>query len=156
MIPGLDALLGGLAGGIFRMVPEVLKFYDRKNERSHELSMQDASLAADKARYGNQLSVASVQAEQSQFSAAVGVLQEALKGQFQVVGVAWIDGLNMCVRPVLTYSFFALYSGIKIVALANGETLASQWTTEDMGLFSGIMSFYFLGRVFDSPKKGNA
>lgn len=32
-------LLGSIFGGIFRMAPEVLKFFDKKNERMHELNM---------------------------------------------------------------------------------------------------------------------
>jgi hypothetical protein len=39
----LDILSGGifgsLLGGIFRLAPEVLKWLDKKNERSHELEM---------------------------------------------------------------------------------------------------------------------
>ena len=32
-------LLGSIFGGIFRMAPEVLKWMDQKNERTHELNM---------------------------------------------------------------------------------------------------------------------
>lgn len=147
-----ETLLGGLVGGIFRMIPEVLKFMDAKNERAHELAMQAANLESDKAKYANQLAVVDRQVEGQQFVSAVSALQEALKGQFQLTGNVWIDALNMSVRPVLTYGFFSLYAGIKIAALVNGAPLAQQWGQEDMGLFSGIMSFYFLGRVFDRVK----
>ena len=37
----IETLLGGLLGGAFRLAPEVLKWLDRKGERSHELAMQD-------------------------------------------------------------------------------------------------------------------
>jgi len=32
-------LLGSIFGGVFRLAPEVLKFFDKKNERQHELNM---------------------------------------------------------------------------------------------------------------------
>ncbi len=32
-------LLGSIFGGLFRLAPEVLKWLDKKNERSHELLM---------------------------------------------------------------------------------------------------------------------
>ena len=32
-------LLGSIFGGVFRLAPEVLKFFDKKNERQHELLM---------------------------------------------------------------------------------------------------------------------
>lgn len=144
-----ETLLGGILGPLFRLVPEFLKYLDRKEERKHELAMQAAALEADKAKYANQLAVATTQADAVEFTQAVGALQEALRGQFQMTGVKLIDGLNMSVRPVITYAFFSLYAGIKLQSLVNGATLASLWTEADMGLFSGIISFYFMGRVFE-------
>lgn len=144
-----STILGGLLGGIFRLIPEFLKFVDRKNERAHELAMQAANLEADKAKYANQLATSKMETEASMFNQAVTALQEALRGQFQLTGNKWVDGLNMTVRPVLTYSFFGMYAFIKINALVMGAPFASVWTPEDMGLFAGIMNFYFLGRVFD-------
>lgn len=43
-------ILGGLFGGIFRLAPEVLKFFDKKNERQHELSMFDRQCELEKER----------------------------------------------------------------------------------------------------------
>jgi hypothetical protein len=131
------------------MIPEVIKFLDRKNERTHELAMVAASLEADKARYQAQLAVSQLEADSAQYVTAVGALQEALKGQFQLTGNKWIDGLNMSVRPVITYAFFSLYAGIKAEMLYEGMTLIQIWNETDMGLFSGILGFYFMGRVFD-------
>lgn len=142
-----ESIIGGLMGGVFRLAPEVLKFMDRKNERSHELSMQAANLESDKAKYANQLAVATVQTEATMFTQATSALQEALRGQFQLTGNAWIDGLNMSVRPVITYFFFFLYAFTKIAAWQAGSS--QLWVESDMGLFSGIIAFYFLGRVFD-------
>ena len=34
-----SGILGSLFGGIFRLAPEILKFFDKKNERDHELKM---------------------------------------------------------------------------------------------------------------------
>ncbi len=35
----IETLLGSLLGGVFRIVPEVMKLWDAKNEREHELKM---------------------------------------------------------------------------------------------------------------------
>lgn len=32
-------VFGGLIGGLFRLAPEVLKYFDKKNERQHEMAM---------------------------------------------------------------------------------------------------------------------
>ena len=46
----IETLLGGLLGGAFRLAPEILKWLDRKGERSHELAMQDKALEFEKLR----------------------------------------------------------------------------------------------------------
>ena len=40
----IETLLGGLMGGAFRLAPEVIKWSERKDERSHELALQDKAL----------------------------------------------------------------------------------------------------------------
>ena len=44
----IETILGGLVGGAFRLVPEVLRWFDRKDERKHELRMQDKQLEFQK------------------------------------------------------------------------------------------------------------
>ena len=39
-----ESLLGSLLGGVLRIAPEFLKFFDRKNERLHELSLLKAEM----------------------------------------------------------------------------------------------------------------
>ena len=39
MFEVFGGILGGALGGILRLAPEVLKFFDKKNERSHEMLM---------------------------------------------------------------------------------------------------------------------
>ena len=46
----IETLLGGLLGGAFRLAPEILKWFDRKGERGHELAMQDKALEFEKLR----------------------------------------------------------------------------------------------------------
>jgi hypothetical protein len=40
----METLLGGIFGGVLRLAPEALKFFDAKNERKHELSMLEAEM----------------------------------------------------------------------------------------------------------------
>jgi len=112
-----------------------------------------ASLEADKAKYSAQLGMAELQADSANYTTGMSALQEALKGQFQITGNKWIDGLNMSVRPVITYAFFSLYAGVKMEMLYNGATLIQIWNETDMGLFSGILGFYFMGRIFDKEMR---
>lgn len=37
-------IIGSLLGGVFRLVPEVLKYFDKKNDRQHELAIDRKSV----------------------------------------------------------------------------------------------------------------
>lgn len=153
----IETLLGGLLGGAFRLAPEVLKWFDRKAERSHELSMLSKNMEIDKMRGEQALAQLDVQREISMVTAGLAALQEAVRGQFQLTGNKKLDALNISVRPVITYWFMGLYCSAKtavFVALILADTgivdsIKLSWTETDMALFSGIMNFYFIGRVFD-------
>jgi hypothetical protein len=158
----LETVLGGALGGIARLAPEVLKLIDRKNERKHELDLLDKNTEAEKARAAAGQKMAETQADSGQVMTAISALQEALKGQFQPIGNAFIDGLNFSVRPVLTYLIagpyalgklmvFAalLWTGNSLDAGAVKVALDATYTAADMAIVSGIINFFFLGRVFD-------
>jgi len=158
----IESLLGSLIGGGFRLAPEILKWLDRKGERAHELSMLNAQVAADKQRGEQRERELNLEAEIARVAQGLSTLREALVGQFQRTGVKWVDALNVSVRPVITYAFFGLYAAVKLatyVALLQsgvgwGEAVKAVWTDADMALWSGILNFYFLGRVFDKPRAG--
>lgn len=158
----LETVLGGVVGGAARLAPEVLKFFDRKNERKHELALLDKNTAAEQARAAAGLKEKEVAADGAQMTSAITALQEALKGQFQVTGNKIVDFLNFSVRPVLTYLIvgpyalgkFAvfvalLWTGHALDASAVQSALAATYTAADMAILSGIINFFFLGRVFD-------
>lgn len=44
----IETLAGGLLDGAFRLAPELLKWLDRKDERGHELAMQNKVLEFEK------------------------------------------------------------------------------------------------------------
>jgi hypothetical protein len=158
----LETVLGGVLGGVARLAPEVLKLIDRKNERKHELALLDKNTAAEQARAASGQKMAETTADSAQVTSAIAALQEALKGQFQPIGNAFIDALNFSVRPVLTYLiagpyalgkfavFIALlWTGHVLDASAVKAALDATYTAADMAIVSGIINFFFLGRVFD-------
>ena len=56
-------LLGSIFGGLFRMAPEVLKWLDKKNERSHELNMFQFQCQLEAQRGAQRLSEIGAQRE---------------------------------------------------------------------------------------------
>lgn len=158
----LETVLGGAVGGIARLAPEVLKFFDRKNERKHELALLDKNTAAEAARAAAGLKEVEAKADSAQMLASLGALKGAIASQGQLTGVKWIDALNSSVRPILTYLIVGPYAVGKFAVFlslvvhgglaAVSAALAAVYTPADMAVLAGIINFFFLNRVFDRQK----
>lgn len=153
----IETLLGGLLGGAFRLAPEILKWLDRKGERSHELAMQDKALEFEKIRGAQRMSEIGAGADAAWNVGAIETLREAVRTQGEKTGVRWADALSSSVRPVITYWFMALYCAAKTATVAAaviggagwGVAILYAWTEADQALWAGVLNFWFLGRVFD-------
>jgi hypothetical protein len=153
----IETLLGGLLGGVFRLAPEVLKWFDRKSERGHELAMQDKALEFERVRGAQKMSEIGAAADAAWNTGAIEALKEAVAAQGRPSGVRWADALSVSVRPVITYWFMALYCAAKtapfIGAVTAGaawsDAILHAWTEADQALWAGVLNFWFLGRVFD-------
>ena len=154
-----ETLFGGMLGGIFRLLPELFKFLDAKNERAHELSMQDKALEFQKLKGDQKIDEITAQGQADWNTGTLDTLKEAISSQMKS-GVAWVDGLSSSVRPVVTYWFMLLYCAAKtavfITAINAGspwtDAIKLSWTEADQALWAGILNFWFLGRVFDRVK----
>jgi len=153
----IETLLGGLLGGAFRLAPEILKWFDRQGERSHELAMQDKALEFEKLRGAQRMAEIGASADAAWNSGAIEALKASVVSQGQLSGIKWVDGLSSSVRPVITYWFMALYCAAKTAAFAAavsagadwGTGVLHAWTEADQALWAGVLNFWFLGRVFD-------
>jgi hypothetical protein len=156
----LETLLGGLLGGLFRLAPEVLKIFDRKNERAHELSMQDKALEYEKVKGSQKMNEIGAQAQADWNVGSLQALRDAISAQGTLTGIGWVDALSSSVRPIITYWFMALYCAAKAATFAaifhsSGDWMVAAhatWTEADMALWAGIINFWFLGRVLDKAK----
>jgi hypothetical protein len=153
----IETLLGGLLGGAFRLAPEFLKWLDRKGERGHELAMQDKALEFEKIRGAQRMDEIGAGADAAWNVGAIETLREAVRTQGEKTGVRWADALSSSVRPVITYWFMALYCAAKTAAFVAAVTAGASydvailraWTEADQALWAGVLTFGFLGRVFD-------
>ncbi|MDD2663949.1 MAG: hypothetical protein PHD19_09330 [Dechloromonas sp.] len=125
----IETLLGTVFGGLFRMAPEVLKWLDRKDERSHELAMFDKQLEADKLRGDQAIAQINAQADAAIGAAEVQAIIEATKAQAVQTGIKWVDALNALVRPVLALQWLIVLWPAVIVA---GFALAVQYGTDPL------------------------
>lgn len=153
----IETLLGGLLGGAFRLAPEILKWFDRKGERGHELAMQDKALEFEKLRGAQKMAEIGSTAEAVWNTGAIETLRDAVRTQGEKTGVRWADALSSSVRPVITYWFMVLYCAAKTAAFVAamqggagwGVAIVHAWNDADQALWAGVLNFWFLGRVFD-------
>lgn len=151
----LETLLGSVLGGVFRIAPEFLKWLDRKGEREHELKMVQAEM--EFARIRGEIAMRQVEAQMT--VAELDAMSEALKEQGQTARAAgkWVAAMSALVRPAVTYAFVITYFLVKIAAygLAIGQggdwkaVLVSMWNQDDMAMLMLILTFWFVGRVYE-------
>lgn len=154
----IETLLGGIFGGALRLAPEVLKWFDRKHEREHELKMVELEHNFAKTQAEAQLRIG----QQTLVSKEYDVLGVALETQstMSVAGGKFISAINALVRPSVTYLFLVMYAAVKIalymLAVDQGgawnEVVVSLWTQDDVTILFMIISFWFVGRVYERNK----
>ena len=154
-----ESLIGGLFGGILRLAPEVFKLFDKKNERAHELRMVEAEMEFAKIR--GEIAMRQVEAQMTM--AEMDTMAQAFKEQSETAkNAGWfVSAISALVRPMVTYAFLALYASVKIAAFLiamdqNGnwkEVLVTMWGADDLAVFNMIISFWFVGRVYERSSK---
>jgi hypothetical protein len=155
----LETLLSGALGGVLRLAPEMMKLFDRKSEREHELRMLGLEHDFAKTQAETQLRQGQQQLQAKEFDAIGAALEE--QGKTSVAAGWFIAAVNALVRPVTTYLFLGCYFLVKValytLAVQQGgswqEVLVPLWTKDDISIFFMIISFWFVGRVYE--RKGN-
>jgi hypothetical protein len=154
----IETLLGGVFGGLLRLAPEALKFLDQKNERKHELAMLDAEMRFAQVKG----EIAMRQTEAQMTMAEVEAMGEAFKEQSVTAKAAGkvVAAISALVRPFVTYLFVIAYAAVKIAAFLialeqNGDwkaVLTTMWGADDMAVLNMILSFWFVGRVYERTR----
>ena len=150
-------LLGSIFGGIFRMAPEVLKWLDKKNERSHELNMFKFQCDLEQQRGAQKLAEIGAQREAAVDVGVMNAFQSAIEQQATMVKAAggWVASLSASVRPVVTYWVLFVWSFIHVWfaynAWLNGapatEVFKTMMTPDFSALLSGTINYWFLDRT---------
>jgi hypothetical protein len=152
----LTTLLSLLGGGFMRLLPELITLWQSKADNAHELAMLQAQVELEKVKGTEQRATMEVQGAIDEAVASLNAQIGALHDQMQKTGIGFVDALNFLVRPLTTYLFlimFALYK-ISLTAIAMSQadvwhSILSVYTADDVAMLGGILSFWFVGRVFD-------
>lgn len=155
----LLTLLSMFSGGIMRMLPELLGFLNKKTDNAHELAMLDKQFQLEQYRAQSRMQEIEFQGGVDQTLALLDAQKTALAGQMQKTGIRWVDALNFLVRPLTTYYFLGFYGLVKLAMLVVAfqqldawHAIIQCWTQDDAAILSGILAFWFVGRVFDKAK----
>lgn len=150
-------VLGGLIGGIFRLAPEVLKYFDKKNERMHELAMFDKQCDLEKVRGQIRLDEIGAQRDAAIDVGVMDALNSAINQQADMVKAAggWAASLSASVRPVVTYWVLFIWSFVHVWFAWNSwlqgmppaEVFKTMMTPDFSALLSGTINYWFLDRT---------
>lgn len=160
MLESVIALLGGGLGGVLRLIPEGVKYFSDRKDRDHEFRMTSLQLEIDKARAEHDIDKEHAQGDAAAQAGEMQAFIEAIKGQSQLSGVKWIDGLNQSVRPVVTYWWLILFTGYKAALLISAyshfttwdDFILKLWTAQDAAILAMILGFWFVDRSIRKPR----
>jgi len=152
-------LLGSIFGGLFRLAPEILKFMDKKNERSHELQMFTLQTDLEKMRGEFRMEERYVDHSISQLDA----IKEAFKEQATTAKEAgWLASfITAITRPGITWVAFSMYIAVKVAGLtiafqadANwADVITKSWDEDDFAMLNMMLTFWFVGRSIEKYQK---
>lgn len=151
-------ILGSLLGGMFRIVPEILKFLDRKNERQHELKMFEQQVSLEKQRGDQKLAEIGAQHAMAVDSGILDAFKGAIDQQTRMVeatGRGWVASLSASVRPVVTYWILGLWSFVHIwfawsawlAGASPREVFVTVMSADFAALVAGTLNYWFLDRT---------
>lgn len=149
-------ILGTLLGGFFRLAPEFLKYFDKKNERAHEAAMFDKQLEADKARAAAAQALEETRGANALNLADIQAMIEATKAQAVQTGIKWVDAINALVRPALTFWWCIVletavlvcsYLALRAAGKNSVESILAIWSPEREAIVASIISFWFVDRA---------
>jgi len=141
------------------LAPEIIKGFDRKNERQHELAMMEVEVRIAEKRMGHEMR----RVDAAMTIAEMDAISAAVKEQGQTARAAgkFVAAISALVRPLVTYWFVVMYSAVKVVSMmmavqAGGdwkEVLVASWTADDMAMLVMVLSFWFIGRVYERQRQ---
>lgn len=152
-------VLGSLLGGLFRLAPEVLKFFDRANDRKHELAMFTLQTDLEKVKGNFRMEEKYVDYSAEQLKA----IQEAFKEQSTTAKEAgwFVSAVSALVRPGITWALFFMYATVKAAGLAIAigtgapwqDVVLKGWNADDFAMLNMCLTFWFVGRSIEKYQK---
>jgi hypothetical protein len=154
-------IISGIFGGLLRLAPELFKFLDAKNDRAHELKMQEVAFKFQELKGSQRIDEIQEQGKADWDAGGLAALKAAIEAQSKPSGVRWVDGFNALMRPLMTFQWvILLYPGVIITTfvllISNNvpitEAMGKVFGESEKALVSFIVDFWFVGRVLDAGR----
>jgi hypothetical protein len=146
-------ILSALLGFVSSSFPEVVKLFQDRQDKKHELILMNKQIELQKMNMRMRLDEVRIEGEATEMKA----LYENTR-----TNVAWVDAFAGTVRPVLAYAFILMFILTKLPFillmpenLYNIELIGLLWTESDSCIFSSIIAFYFGSRQFSKMRTGH-
>ncbi len=146
-------ILSALLGFVSSSFPEVVKLFQDRQDKKHELILMNKQIELQKMNMRMRLDEVRIEGEATEMKA----LYESTR-----TNVAWVDAFAGTVRPVLAYAFILMFILTKLPFillmpenLYNIELIELLWTESDSCIFSSIIAFYFGSRQFSKMRTGH-
>lgn len=156
-----SGIVGSIVGAIARLTPEFLNFFNKKNERSHELEMFKVQTELEKVK-----GEFKVEEKYVDYSVAeLNTIATAMKAEAETASSVAnsypiIGAISAGVRPGIAITVFSLYVILKITMIIFGittgvtfATILGIWTPEDMAMLNMILSYYYVNRTIEKYRK---
>ena len=137
------SLIGSALGLFSSAIPKAMDMWQDKNDKAHELALLSAQ--------------AKITLDQTAIDASIREVESIHEHDSNIKASTWVDNTRALVRPIMAYSFMALFITVEITAFVTlvdagigaGDALNKIWDDEIMALWSTILAFYFGGRQFN-------
>lgn len=166
------AILSAVFGFLAPFLPELLKWFTRKQDNAHEIAMTKLRLEAASQEHIWRLEEINATADIAEMKAlhapqpSLGVkLLDAADGKYPawtIVPIFWLfgllDWLSGMVRPAVTYAAFTFYMTVKFARFRLMESVVSSdtqwyelvarmWDGNDMAVLTLVLSYWFGNRI---------
>ena len=159
-------ILSGVFGGVLRLVPEVIKAWNRKKEMDHELNMQKLAYDFQVLKGKQKVDMIVERGAADWNTNAIDTLKASIEAQAKLSGVKWIDGFSALMRPLITFqwvvclypsvitaSFILLYLASDRSPAAIADAVIKSFGAEEKAVVAFIIDFWFVGRALEAGRK---
>ena len=155
-------ILSALLGFAAPILPEVLRYFQRRQDNKHELELMKLRMEQAKSEHLYKMEEIETVAETAEMEAlhkpqhayGIELLDAATHSNMWAFSknvafwmYCFLDLLNTAVRPTITYWAFATYCTVKyamwLEAGASIDAVIALWTQFDSDLLTLVLSFWF-------------